>query len=236
MKLVAREGRAAVKARHREAIVAAARALLDERGAAGFTTDDLAARAHVSRRTVFNHFSHLEDVVVACAEAELETAISAVEADLAASAARTGPLDDLEATLTAPAVAPALSWLGRTLSAPGREAAAERVRQQAMHRFGAGAALRLRERYPETTPLELELLTSTIMNGTAVVTTAWLEETSGCLDEAGVRRLAELLDVLFTTARHGFAARRPLDGPTAPTGPTGPTGPTDPADPPTEGA
>ncbi|MGQ7294988.1 TetR/AcrR family transcriptional regulator [Quadrisphaera sp. KR29] len=219
--LVAPQGRAALKARHREAIVAAARALVDERGAAGFTTDDLAARADVSRRTVFNHFSSLEDVVVACVEAELETAISAVEADLAASAVRTGPLDDLEATLTAPAVAPALSWLCRTLSAPGREAAAERVRQQAMHRFGAGAALRLRERYPATTPLEIELLTSTIMNGMAVVTTAWLEETSGALDEAGLRRWGELLDVLFATARHGFTGHRP---------------PTAPADPPTEGA
>ena len=37
--LVAPQGRAALKARHREAIVAAARALVDERGAAGFTTD-----------------------------------------------------------------------------------------------------------------------------------------------------------------------------------------------------
>lgn len=196
--------RAALKDRHRAALVAAARQLLDERGAAGFTTDDLAARADVSRRTVFNHFSHLEDVVVACVEAELETTISAVELELGAAAVRSGPLDDLEATLTTPGVATALSWLGRTLSAPGREAAAERVRQQAMHRFGAGAAVRLGQRYPEVTPLELELLTSCVMNGMAVVATAWLQETGGSLDAASRRRLADLLDVLFTAARHGF--------------------------------
>lgn len=203
--LVPHDRRAALKARHRAAIVAAARQLLDERGAAGFTTDDLAARADVSRRTVFNHFSHLEDVVVACVEGELETAISAVEADLAASAVRSGPLDDLEATLTTPAVAAALSWLGRTLSAPGREAAAERVRQQAMLRFGAGAAQRLAERYPGTTPLQLDLLTTTVMNGMTVVATAWIEETGGGLDEASRLRWAELLDLLFTAVRHGFA-------------------------------
>ncbi|WP_257570740.1 TetR/AcrR family transcriptional regulator [Streptomyces sp. NP160] len=217
--LVPHDRRAALKARHRAAIVTAARQLLDERGAAGFTTDDLAARADVSRRTVFNHFSHLEDVVVACVEGELETAIAAVEADLAASAERPGPLDDLVATLSTPAVTTTLSWLGRALSAPGREAAAERVRLRAMHRFGAGAAERLAERYPGTSPLELVLLTTTVMNGMAVVAETWLEETGGTLDEGGRRRWADLLDVLFAAVRHGFVPRaapvpasRPTEG------------------------
>ncbi|MGQ7351956.1 TetR/AcrR family transcriptional regulator [Quadrisphaera oryzae] len=204
MDLAAPDRRAALKARHRAAIVAAARELVDERGAAGFTTDDLAARADVSRRTVFNHFDHLEDAVVACVEAELERAISAVELDLGAAAPGPSPLDDLQATLTTPEVATALSWLGRTLSAPGREAAAERVRQQAMHRFGAGAAVRLRQRHPGLTPLEVQLLTTTVMNGMAVVATTWLEETSGSLDPVGRRRLEELLELLFDAVRHGF--------------------------------
>ncbi|TXR58035.1 TetR/AcrR family transcriptional regulator [Quadrisphaera setariae] len=219
--------RAALKGRHRAALVTAARELLDERGGAGFTTEDLAARADVSRRTVFNHFSHLEDVVVACVEAELETAIAAVEEDLAASVVRASPLDDLEATLGTSEVATVLSWLGRTLSAPGRETAAERVRQRAMHRFGAGAAERLAERYPGTSPLELALLTTTVMNGMAVVGEAWLEETGGTLDERSRRRWADLLDLLFSAVRHGFAPRAADPSPVSSTPSTPPTSPTE---------
>ncbi|PWJ53011.1 transcriptional regulator, TetR family [Quadrisphaera granulorum] len=187
--------------------MAAARALVDERGPSGFTTDDLAARADVSRRTVFNHFSHLEDVVVAAVEAQLASAITAVQADLAASQARSGPLDDLEAILSTPELATTLSWLGRALSGPGCEPAAERVREQAMRQFGAGTALRLRERYPDVAPLELELLTTVVANGMAVVATAWLDETEGALDDASRRRWSELLAVLFSAVRDGFGRR-----------------------------
>jgi len=49
--------RAALKAKHRAAILQAARDLVDERGGRGFSVDELAARADVARRTVFNHFS-----------------------------------------------------------------------------------------------------------------------------------------------------------------------------------
>lgn len=212
--------RTALKVRHRAALVAAARELVDERGPAGFTTDDLAARAEVSRRTVFNHFAHLEDVVVACAEAELEEAVVAVGHDLGAGADRVSPLDDLEASLSSPDVADVISRLGRVFTAPGREAVAERVRQQALQQFGAGAAGRLRARYPELEPLEIELLTTTVMNGAAVVAATWLDETGGDLGNPGRARLASLLADLFRLVRHGFGAPLAADRRTAPPVPT----------------
>lgn len=212
--------RTALKERHRAALVAAARALVDERGPTGFTTEDLARRADVSRRTVFNHFAHLEDVVVACAEAELEEAVVAVERDLATGADRTSPLDDLEAALSSPDVAGVISRLGRVFTAPGREAVAERVRQQAMQRFGAGAAERLRARYPELAPLQVELLTTTVMNGAGVVAATWIEETGGDLDDASRARLAALLTDLFALVRHGFGAPLAVDRDPDPTRPT----------------
>lgn len=219
----ATDRRTALKERHRAALVAAARELVDERGPTGFTTEDLAARADVSRRTVFNHFAHLEDVVVACAEAELAEAVAAVEHDLCAGAARVSPLDDLETSLSSPDVAHVISRLGRVFTAPGREAVAERVRQQALRQFGTGAAGRLRARYPELAPLEVELLTTTVMNGAAVVAATWLDETGGDLGDAGRARLAELLADLFGLVRHGFGAPLALDRRTAPPGPPGPT-------------
>ena len=54
---------AALKARHRRAILDAAKELISEGGAARFSVDQLAERADVSRRTVFNHFASIDDVV-----------------------------------------------------------------------------------------------------------------------------------------------------------------------------
>jgi AcrR family transcriptional regulator len=56
---------AASKERRRARIVQAATELLDERGAEGFSVDEVAARAGVSRRTVFNHFGSIDHLVVA---------------------------------------------------------------------------------------------------------------------------------------------------------------------------
>jgi len=48
----------------RRAIAAAARALTEERGIDGFTVDDIAERADVATRTVFNHFETKEAAVI----------------------------------------------------------------------------------------------------------------------------------------------------------------------------
>lgn len=60
--------RAALKAKHRAAILQAARDLVDERGGREFSVDDLAARADIARRTVFNHFASLDEVLLAVCE------------------------------------------------------------------------------------------------------------------------------------------------------------------------
>lgn len=56
--------REALKWYNRRAIVVAAAALARERGLSGFTVNDLAKEAGVSRRTIFNHFSGTEDAVL----------------------------------------------------------------------------------------------------------------------------------------------------------------------------
>ncbi len=210
-------GRVLAKHRHRAALLAAARQMIDESGPAGFTTEDLARRAGLSRRTVFNHFAHLEDVAVACAEAELEAAMEAVERGFDADPGRTGPLDDLEAALTAPDVADVISRLGRVFAVPGREAVAERIRNQAMRRFGAQASHQLKRRYPELDALDVELLTTLVVSGAEHVATRWLDETGGELDAAGRARFGELMAALFGLVRDGSAARVSVTAPARPT-------------------
>ncbi|MDR0625741.1 MAG: TetR/AcrR family transcriptional regulator [Bifidobacteriaceae bacterium] len=54
-----------LKERRRARIIVAAAELLDEREGAGFTVEEVATRAEVSRRTVFNYFASIDDLVVA---------------------------------------------------------------------------------------------------------------------------------------------------------------------------
>ena len=61
---IAPDRRAELKARHRQAILDAADSLIRERGKPHFSVDELAERANVSRRTVFNHFASLDDVIM----------------------------------------------------------------------------------------------------------------------------------------------------------------------------
>ena len=197
-----------LKARHRAGIVAAARSLIDESGVAGLTADSLADRADVARRTVFNHFASLEEVVVACVESELAAAIASVEDGMAAPGPQepTSPLDDLEASLRTADLATAVSRISRMLAGPAREATAERVRQEAIRRTADDMVRRLAERHPDQPRLLLELLTSTVMNGVGVVAAQWAEQTSGSLDACTRRSWDQLLDLLFSTVRHGFGA------------------------------
>ena len=68
--------RGALKARHRQAIVDAARRLIDARQGPRFSVDELAAEADVSRRTVFNHFDSLDDVILAACTEILDAVVA----------------------------------------------------------------------------------------------------------------------------------------------------------------
>ncbi len=234
--------RAALKARHRAAIVGAARALIDEHGVQALSAGQLADRADVARRTLFNHFSSLDEIVVACLEAELHAALASVEdaahATVPAASTRRAPggsgavpspLDDLEALLHAPDLAGAVVRIARLVEGPGDTTRAERVQQEAVRHVSEPLVARLRTRHPDLTALDAALVTTTVMNGMAVVAAAWLEETGGRLDVASRRRWDSLLDHLFSTLRAGFPAPQP-----APRTAAGAPGPA--TDTPTEGA
>src|SRR5699024_10728557 len=99
----------------RRSILTAARELMDATGGIAFTVDELAERADVSRRTVFNHFASLDDVV-----AEVATEILGELADnLAAPATRSGrrgtALDELIGTVRGTDIVGPMAYLTRIL-------------------------------------------------------------------------------------------------------------------------
>jgi AcrR family transcriptional regulator len=63
----------------RDEILDAALALLTERGYAAMSMDDLAARAGISKPTLYNHFTTKDDIVVASAVRGMDRVIALIE-------------------------------------------------------------------------------------------------------------------------------------------------------------
>jgi len=75
----------------REALATAAFALATEHGLDGFTIDDVARRADVSRRTFFNHFVSKEEAVTAVVRLRVAGLLDEVERRIAAKSADPRP-------------------------------------------------------------------------------------------------------------------------------------------------
>ncbi|HEV7951396.1 MAG TPA: TetR/AcrR family transcriptional regulator, partial [Glaciihabitans sp.] len=81
--------RALARARHRAAILQAANELIRAKGSPAFSADELAQQADVSRRTIFNHFASLDEVVTVASAQVLAEAVE----EIRAAATRTVPGD-----------------------------------------------------------------------------------------------------------------------------------------------
>lgn len=202
--------RAALKDRHRRAILAAAADLMAERGGIAFTVDALAERADVSRRTVFNHFASVDDVVTTvCSDV-----LGGVVETFLASAAAAPAGDDTPAAMfaevthalrTSDLVAPMASLsrsLGDTEDSPLAARLLHRAFTQVSRRFSDAMAAR----HPRADPLDVDLLVNALLGGLIVLHRHWAEAT-GARDTAESRRVwAGLVDRLVEDVRTGFGA------------------------------
>lgn len=115
-------GRAQRKNQTREALCAAAVAIVGEHGLDALTADRIAEVAGVSRRTLFNYFARVEDVLTATMESATSEMIDAIVARPADEPLRTSALVVLEELIDSPVFTQA-----RALErAAGRSAATRR--------------------------------------------------------------------------------------------------------------
>lgn len=77
-----------------EALATAAFALAREHGLDGFTVDDVARRADVSRRTFFNYFTSKEQAVVAIVQLQIASLLDEVERTIAADQEASGQITE----------------------------------------------------------------------------------------------------------------------------------------------
>ncbi|MBB5844161.1 AcrR family transcriptional regulator [Conyzicola lurida] len=203
--VIAPDRRAELKARHRLAIIDAADSLIRERGEARFSVDELAERADVSRRTVFNHFSSLDDVVMTTCARVLSDVIDEFRAESAATPAADGSRVTLFADITTvlrhidlPTV---IAYLCGVLGTGGD---AHHAMNDIFIRATDQLTLEISGRASEIDDFEAAVLVSSLINGLAVTSAHWIAQTGAGLDDASRAVWAELLDRLIETIRRGY--------------------------------
>ncbi|HEY3547601.1 MAG TPA: TetR/AcrR family transcriptional regulator [Propionicimonas sp.] len=210
--------RTALRARHRRALLEGASTLLAEGGSAALTVDALAARADVSRRTVFNHFPRLDDVVVALC-AERFTVLGAlvrqgVGAPPTEAIGRTDSTADDEGAIVFERAAAALvqaDLFGVMTSARhllgadgGPEPQVLRHLLDALAVASDDLTTALLEQHPQVPVIDVQIVVGQLISGFAVLGRSWLEQGASADPEARTRWEALLVHVI-DRIRAGYA-------------------------------
>ncbi|MEU4158615.1 TetR/AcrR family transcriptional regulator [Actinoplanes sp. NPDC026670] len=194
--------RSAVKARHRRAILDAANALISE--GVRFSVDQLAERADVSRRTIFNHFTSIDDVVITVCTEMLHVVIDGFRTTVT-SGERESMFTDVAGALRATDVPGIISYLWRALGGftPDNKQSSQ-IFHATVVRTSEEMALELARKYPEADPLDAAILVSSLMNGTVVIAIHWIAVTAAEIDEQSRELWRNLLDRMIDTVRTGY--------------------------------
>lgn len=197
--------RTALRERHRRALLDAAAQLMAEAGA-GFTVDELAARADVARRTVFNHFASLDDVVTTvCTEL-----LGGVVDTVLAAAAQTSPsssssiFDELAHALRTTDIVGPMAFVTHALGHPEEHPGRAGLLLRTMHELSAHVADAVAQRHPGADPLDVRVLVNSLVSGMAVLHGPWFAATGGAADDHSRRVWADLLDRLITNVGAGY--------------------------------
>lgn len=204
-----------MRLRHHKAILQAAGELVTESDGARFTADELAERAGVSRRTVFNHFASLDDVVLGmCTELldvvteRLRTQVGrAPTADVGAGGhSREVMFTALAQALQSADLSGPIIQVWRALGGTSADAQRqEEFAQRALALVADDLAVQLAAANPTADPLDIDLLASLLTHGIGVIAGHWLAsvEPGQSPDPA---RWAHLLDRLLHTVGSGYLA------------------------------
>ncbi|MBD2765813.1 TetR/AcrR family transcriptional regulator [Kocuria sp. cx-455] len=204
-----KDKRGALKWHNRRAIVMAAGELTDRHGIQGFTVDDLAAKAGVSRRTIFNHFSSAEDAGYEYLSELVTRLIRAVLAELPDPSERgeqtLGSMyQDLCTAMRShslvEALRPLLLQVTEVKESPTAALWGFRVTSAATERLENV----LCERLPDHDRLELQLVATSIINSMSVCMDAWLLRTGGELNDESRRIWDELMSDALLVLGRGF--------------------------------
>lgn len=183
--------------------------MIDERSGPRFSVDELADRADVSRRTVFNHFASLDEIVLTLCDEALEVIIddfiATVVAMPAGDGSRSSMFDEISHSLTTADIPAAVARMAGILGEPGSDETREQALSERAFTRAAGRLLdEVLRRNPTADVLDAELLVGSLMNGVIVVVGHWIADVGIRLDGTGRAAWQGLLDTLLTSVRSGY--------------------------------
>lgn len=209
--------RSRLRGQRHGAIVEAARALATEHGADGFTVEGVAHAAGVSRRTVFNHFAGVDQLLVAVCEQiftevtlelldSLERGTATLPEGAAGNRAALEALCESTRTVDLPT---AVATINRVLGAPDpADERADTIARTALEHVVNRLRGRLVARAPGVDPLDLELTLALLTGGLAAIGRRWVEDHPDLTPDVRPGARADwdrLLDRLLHRLRTGYA-------------------------------
>ncbi len=207
--LTAVDRRTEIKAKHRQSIIDAASRIMRERQSSEFSVDDLALAANVSRRTIFNHFASLDDVIIEACGKELTRVVEHLASISPASGSTKVPIfDDLAQTFRQADLITAMVYLTKVLGSddPRLTPRQAQMAGRAFTEINEHLGRELHGRHPDADPLEVGLLVSTMTNGLLVIYLHWIS-VCGAVDSPESRKLwSQLVDRLISSLRTGFGS------------------------------
>ncbi len=200
------------KAARRRAIVDSALALAQLHGRDGFSVDQLAESAGVSRRTVFNYFGSVNEILLAAHGQVMDVLIADFQSRSSATPVGDGSATDVfeemahllsEVELVGP-MATLAQLLGEN---PEADPDSAQLAREIMRRTAANLAADATRRSSQLDPLDIDLLVHSLFDGLMVINTHWMART-GSTDTPESRAVwNELLERLINTVRLGYPAR-----------------------------
>lgn len=180
---------------------------MSERSSREFSVDELAARAEVSRRTVFNHFPSIDDVVIAVFGIELGGVVERL-ASIPVHPAGPGAsiFDELAETVRTTDLVTPMVYLTRVLGGDEPEPTPKQTLMAArtFTEISTGLAAEMSRRHPGTDALLINLLVGALTSGLLVIYQEWFTR-CGAFDTAQTRsHWARLVERLLESLETGF--------------------------------
>ena len=177
------DGRSALREQRGRMLVEAARSLATSHGPDGFTVEQVAELAGVSRRTVFNHFGGLEQLLVAVCDqvlAEVIADLLAVVDDETAELPRgevgyAAAIEAVGGSVRRVDLPTAIATLHRVLGGPEpHDERSDRIARTAFDHVAVRLRERLRERAPDLDALDVEIGLALLTHGIATISRLWV--------------------------------------------------------------
>lgn len=200
-----------LKTANRRAIIDAAAALAEEQGLGSFTVSDLARRADVSRRTIFNHFASVDEAVYVRFSELLgvivDDFVEIADATPPPAAPTTGAVfEQLADVIERTELVQPLSHIARLVGTSEDHPATVLWSHEVMQSVTVRLTDEVTRRNPQADPFTVALLAGSLINAVVVVLEQWTAETSAVDTPQSRIVWQRLLRTAVEHLRRGFAA------------------------------